>query len=83
MTGRSAAQYRLSDRGTIATGKKADITIFDPATIQDRGVPRNAAQAPVGISYVIVNGQVVLDDGKMTSARPGRGIRRGNSTPAS
>ena len=76
MTGRSAAQLGVSDRGTVAVGKKADLTIFDPATIQDRGVPGNAAQAPVGIAYVIVNGQVVLDNGKITDARPGRGFRR-------
>ena len=76
MTGRSAAQLGVLDRGVVAVGKKADLTIFDPATVQDRGVPGNAAQAPVGIAYVIVNGQVVLDNGKMTDARPGRGIRR-------
>ena len=76
MTGRSAAQLGVPDRGVVAVGKKADLTIFDPATVQDRGVPGNAAQAPVGIAYVIVNGQIVLDDGKMTDARPGRGIKR-------
>src|SRR5262245_13411012 len=76
MTGRSAAQLGFTDRGVIAVGKKADITIFDPATVQDRGVPGNAAQVPVGISYVIVNGQVVMDNGKVTAARPGRGLKR-------
>jgi N-acyl-D-amino-acid deacylase len=79
MTGRSAAQLGAPDRGVIAVGNKADLTIFDPATVQDRGVPGNAAQAPVGIAYVIVNGQVVLDNGATTSARPGRGIRRANA----
>ena len=77
MTGRSAAQLGAGDRGSVAVGKKADLTIFDPATIQDRGVPGDAAQAPVGIAYVIVNGQVVLDNGKMTDARPGLGLKRG------
>ncbi len=77
MTGRSAAQLGAADRGIVAVGKKADLTIFDPVTVQDRGVPGNAAQAPVGIAYVIVNGQVVLDNGKITDARPGRGITRG------
>jgi N-acyl-D-amino-acid deacylase len=81
MTGRSAAQLGVTDRGIVAAGKKADLTIFDPATIQDRGVPGNAAQAPVGIAYVIVNGQVVLDNGKMTEARPGQGLRRGQFLP--
>ena len=76
MTGRSAAHLGLSDRGIVAAGKKADLTIFDPSAIQDRGVPGNAAQSPVGMRYVVVNGQVVLDNGKMTDARPGRGIMR-------
>jgi N-acyl-D-amino-acid deacylase len=76
MTGRSARQLGFVDRGSIAVGKKADLVIFDPATIQDRGTIENAAQSPAGIRYVIVNGQVVLDDGRMTNARPGRGLRR-------
>src|SRR5919201_6680771 len=79
MTGRSAAQLGMPDRGIVAAGRKADLTIFDPAAIQDRGVPDNAAQSPVGVSYVIVNGEIVLDNGRMTSARPGRGLRRGGS----
>jgi N-acyl-D-amino-acid deacylase len=82
MTGRSAAQLGLTDRGVVAAGKKADLTIFDPVAIQDRGVPGNAAQAPVGVAYVIVNGEVVLDNAAMTKARPGRGIRRANADAA-
>ena len=81
MTGRSAAQLGMPDRGVVAVGKKADLTIFDPAAIQDRGVPGNAAQPPIGISHVIVNGEIVLDNGRMTSARPGRALRRGGSPP--
>jgi N-acyl-D-amino-acid deacylase len=77
MTSRSAAQLGFADRGAIAVGKKADVTIFDAARIQDLGVPGNASQAPVGITHVIVNGQVVMADGAMTNARPGRGLRRG------
>ena len=79
MTGRSAAQLGMPDRGVVAVGKKADLTIFDPAAIQDRGVPGNAAQPPIGISHVIVNGEIVLNYGRMTSARPGRALRRGGS----
>jgi len=79
MTGRSAAQLGLTDRGVVAVGKKADLTIFDPVAVQDRGVPGNAAQAPVGIAYVVVNGDVVLDNATMTKARAGRGIKRANA----
>ncbi len=76
MTGRSAAQLGLSDRGIVAPGKKADLVVFDPAAIQDHGTPENASAAPTGIVYVVVNGEVVLDEGAMTSARPGRGLKR-------
>lgn len=80
MTGRSAAQLGMPDRGVVAAGRKADLVVFDPRTIQDRGTPADAAQAPVGVSYVIVNGEVVLDRGVMTRARPGRGLKRANAT---
>jgi N-acyl-D-amino-acid deacylase len=76
MSGRSAAFVGISDRGVLEPGRKADVVVFDPATIQDRGTKTNAAQAPVGVHYVIVNGQIVLDDGRMTAARPGRALRR-------
>src|SRR5207247_393250 len=76
MTGRSAARLSLSDRGVVAAGKKADLVVFDPNTIADRGTPADPAQSPVGIDLVIVNGEVVLDHGTMTSARPGRALRR-------
>jgi N-acyl-D-amino-acid deacylase len=76
MTGRSAAQLGFNDRGIVAAGRKADLVIFDPQSIQDHGTPANASAAPTGISHVIVNGEVVLDNGEMTRARPGRGLRR-------
>lgn len=78
MTSATAQFLGLTDRGTLAAGKAADVVIFDPATIADRGTKSNAAQSPVGIHYVVVNGQVVFEDGRMTGARPGRGIRRHN-----
>lgn len=76
MTSRSAARLGMPERGTIAPGRFADMIIFDPATIQDRGTPDEPAVSPVGIRDVIVNGEAVLRDGKMTGARPGRGLRR-------
>jgi N-acyl-D-amino-acid deacylase len=81
MTGRTAKQLGFTDRGTIAPGQKADLAIFDAATIADKGTPEEAAQSPVGMRYVIVNGVVVLDEGKMTDARPGRPVRRQNWKP--
>jgi N-acyl-D-amino-acid deacylase len=82
MTGRTAAQAGLTDRGVLATGRKADVTIFDPARVRDLGTPRDPAQSPEGIRHVIVNGEIVLRDGKMTGARPGRALVRPSSEPA-
>jgi N-acyl-D-amino-acid deacylase len=76
MTGRSAAQAGLADRGVLAPGRKADVTIFDPARIADRGTPRDPAQAPEGVRHVIVNGKIVLRDGRPTGERPGRALLR-------
>jgi N-acyl-D-amino-acid deacylase len=76
MTGRSARRLGLNDRGVVAAGRKADLVVFDPDTIADRGTPADPAQSPVGIDLVIVNGEVVLDHGGMTGARPGRALRR-------
>jgi N-acyl-D-aspartate/D-glutamate deacylase len=76
MTSRSAALLGFTDRGVIAKGKKADIVVLDPARVADRGTKLKPAQNPVGIPYVIVNGVVVLDGGRITDARPGRALRR-------
>jgi N-acyl-D-amino-acid deacylase len=76
MTGRSAARLGLADRGVLAPGKKADIVIFDAATIGDRGTPEDPSLAPVGVRHVIVNGEPVLADGVPTGARPGRPLKR-------
>lgn len=80
MTGRSAQQVGLTDRGLLAVGKKADIAIFDPAVIEDRGTLQDPTLAPVGMIYVFVNGQLVLDNGTLTEARPGQGLRRMTGT---
>lgn len=80
MTSGTAGVLGLTDRGTIAAGKKADLVLFDPATVADRGTKTDPSLAPVGIRWVIVNGEVVLDDGRMAGARPGRAIRRQNWT---
>jgi N-acyl-D-amino-acid deacylase len=76
MTGRSAEVLGLADRGVVAVGKKADLVVFDPATIADRGTPTDPALPPAGIDTVIVNGEVVLDGGAVTGVRPGRVLRR-------
>jgi dihydroorotase/N-acyl-D-amino-acid deacylase len=75
MTGMSARRLGLTDRGCIRAGCFADITVFDPATIADKGTFTEPHQYPVGIDWVIVNGTPVVAEGTFTDARPGRVLR--------
>jgi N-acyl-D-amino-acid deacylase len=59
----------------VKPGFYADVTVFNPATIIDRATFEQPHQTSVGIEYVFVNGQMVLKQGQITSARPGRGLR--------
>lgn len=70
-----AQRLGIKDRGLVREGLYADLVIFDPETIIDRATYQKPHQYSVGIEYVIVNGQVVLDRGRFTNARPGRVIR--------
>jgi dihydroorotase/N-acyl-D-amino-acid deacylase len=72
MTSQPAQRLGLYDRGLLRPGMAADITVFDPATVRDRATYEDPLRYSEGIEYVIVNGRLVLDAGKMTSERPGR-----------
>lgn len=76
MTSLPAGILGLSDRGTIKEGQWADLVIFDPATVADKATFEDPFQYPVGIDTVLVNGKVVLDEGKHTGARPGKVLKR-------
>lgn len=65
----------MASKGRISVGADADLTIFDPAKVIDRSTYEDATIPAEGIPYVIVNGQVVVDSGRVTAARPGRAIR--------
>jgi dihydroorotase/N-acyl-D-amino-acid deacylase len=67
-----AQRIGLADRGVLREGLKADIAIFDPQTVRDLATFERPHQYAEGVSYVIVNGQVAFEGGKMTAARPGR-----------
>jgi N-acyl-D-aspartate/D-glutamate deacylase len=56
-------------------GADADLTIFDPATVIDKSTYEDATIPSAGIPYVIVGGQVVVDGGQVTAARPGKAVR--------
>ncbi len=74
-TSLAAQRMRLTDRGVLKQGMWADIVVFDPATIRDLATFENPNQLSQGMSYVLVNGQLVIDQGKMTGALPGRVLR--------
>ena len=84
LTGKTALMHDLHDRGFIAPGKAADITIFDPDTIASKsrepvndlpGGGLHVKRDAVGIEYVIVNGEVLLEGGEHTGALPGQVLR--------
>ena len=74
MTSMNADKIGIKDRGRLKEGAFADVTIFDEDHVIDRATFENPHQFPVGIEYVIVNGQVTIDKGQHTGALAGRVI---------
>jgi N-acyl-D-amino-acid deacylase len=70
-----AQREHLTGRGLIKEGFFADITIFDPGTIADKATYTQPAQLAEGVKYVIVNGQIAFEDGKLTGAMSGRALK--------
>jgi len=68
-------RLRLEGRGLLRVGMWADVAIFDPSTIRDLATFDNPNQLSQGMGYVLVNGVPVIDEGKMTGARPGKVLR--------
>jgi N-acyl-D-amino-acid deacylase len=71
MTSWPATRMRLEDRGAIRAGLRADVVVFDYERIRDNATYANPQAYPDGIDYVLVNGEVVIDEGRHTGARPG------------
>jgi dihydroorotase len=65
----------MTTKGRVKAGADADLTIFDPETVIDRATYEDATIPSAGIPYVIVGGQIVVEGGNVTAARPGRAIR--------
>lgn len=78
MTSLPAEKIGLKDRGIIREGFCADLAIFDSDTITDKATFAEPHQYAEGIKYVLVNGQLVVDNGNPTGVRPGRILRRVN-----
>jgi N-acyl-D-amino-acid deacylase len=76
MTSFPASRLGLRDRGIIAEGYFADLVLFDPDRIIDRSTYEDPRQFPEGIHYVIVNGQVLLEQGQLREIRPGKVLRK-------
>ena len=75
MTSLPADKLLMKDRGRIEKNKIADVTIFDFEKLNDEATFIDSHQYPSGINYVIVNGKIVISDGKHTGEKPGKIIR--------
>ena len=75
MTSMPAKRVGISDRGLLKEGMFADVVVFDPQRVIDRATFEVPNQHPDGVKFVIVNGQLSVDDGKRTSALAGRPLR--------
>lgn len=76
LTARPAARLRLPDRGLVREGYRADLVLFDPATVAAGSTFDQPRTPPVGIPYVLVDGRFVIEDGRRTDVLAGRAVRR-------
>jgi len=81
LTLQPATTFGLTDRGRLATGMPADIVMFDPQAVSG-AADYNDLQDPQGIELVLVNGEVVAEDGKVGVRFPGKVIRNGHARPS-
>ncbi|MFD9115641.1 N-acyl-D-amino-acid deacylase family protein [Streptomyces bottropensis] len=77
LTSRPAARLRLVDRGLVREGYRADLVLFDPATVAAGSTYEAPRTLPTGIPYVLVDGRPVIEDGRRTDVLAGRAVRRG------
>jgi N-acyl-D-amino-acid deacylase len=81
MTSLAAGRARLHDRGTLRVGMKADVVVFDPAAVRDVSTYEDPHHFSEGVAHVVVNGAVVLQDGRMTGKLPGRILHPSDAAP--
>lgn len=74
-TSRPAGRVGMADRGLLRPGFKADVTIFNPATIRDVSTFEDPTHYSQGVEHVLVNGKAVVSGGKITNERPGEPVR--------
>jgi N-acyl-D-amino-acid deacylase len=76
LSAHAARRFGLKDRGLLRSGMAADVVVFDPEMIADRSTYDDGRRLAVGVDYVAVNGELVLDSGRRSAVLPGRGLRR-------
>ncbi|MFK0114595.1 amidohydrolase family protein [Streptomyces sp. NPDC090994] len=76
LTSRPAARLRLPDRGLVREGYRADLVLFDPATVAAGSTYEEPRRLPTGIPHVLVDGRFVIEDGRRTDVLAGRSVRR-------
>ncbi len=79
MTELPAEAFRVPGRGRLAVGFQADVVVFDPARLRDRATFESSGVESEGIEFLLVNGVLAVDAGRVTGARAGRAIRRGGA----
>ena len=81
LTGLPADILGLRDRGTLAEGRIADITVFDAERVRDTSVFTDSVRKPEGICHVLVGGEFALRQGRSAGGRKGAVIRRESGGP--
>ncbi len=77
MTSLPAGRFGLAGRGRLAPGARADLVVFDPATIEDLATYSDPKREPAGVRWVVINGSLAYDHGRHTGTRPGKLLRFG------
>lgn len=79
MTWLNATKLGIANRGILLAGAQADVVVFSEDTIVDKSTYTDPFHYSQGVQWLIVNGQIVIDDGQVTRARPGRALRKGQA----
>ena len=79
LSAHTARRFGLRERGLLRAGMAADVVVFDPQRIADRSTYDEGRRLAKGVEHVLVNGELVLHEGRRTPALPGRGLRRGHN----